>query len=124
MKTLIHRGKTNKSSNYAELVAVIDKNGVMKNASPSHLSVLGYTPEECEGKLVFDMVHPGNLSEVLTRFIYMFETSQSSEIEFRAMHKTKGWIWLKTKASIISDEGNCEGHLLVVSHEIENPSKN
>ena len=121
MKTLTCSKEKNrlKSDNTAELVAVIDKNGVMKYASSSHMSVLGYMPEYCEGKLVFDMVHPECLSDVLTRFIFMFETSQSTVIEFRAKHRTKGWVWLKTKASIISGEENSEGHLLIVSREIE-----
>jgi len=107
------------ADNMTDLIAIIDKNGVLKYASPSHYSILGYSPERCNGKLAFDLVHPENLSDVLTRFIVLFETSGSEILEYRTKHETKGWVWIETKASIFFDKENGEKHLLIVSREIE-----
>ena len=107
------------AENMTDLVAIIGENGVMKYASPSHLPILGYSSEEFEGTVAFDIVHPENLSEVHAKFKFLFETFESAVLEFRSKHKTKGWVWLETKASIFNDEEHGKKFMLIVSREIE-----
>ena len=107
------------AENMTDLVVIIGEDGVMKYASPSHMHVLGYTPEEYEGKIVFEMVHPENLSEVQEEFDSLFETSGSSIFELRIKHITKGWVWIEAKGSIFLDEEHGKKHLLLASREIE-----
>lgn len=107
------------AENMTDLVTVIDKDGVIVYASPSLTPVLGFPLEYFEGKSAIDIVHPEDLPEVEEHFYSLFQSLESSEMEFRYRHKTKEWIWLEAKGTYFVDEKNGEGFVLVVSRVIE-----
>ena len=42
----------------SDLIAILNADGTIRVASPSHERVLGYTPAELVGRNAFDLVHP------------------------------------------------------------------
>ena len=107
------------ADNMTDLVAIIGENGVMKYASPSYLPILGFSPEYYEGSLAFDMVHPEHLSNILTIFNSLFETSGSAVASDCLSPLPQVLRWLETKGSIFIDEEHGKKLLLIVSREIE-----
>ena len=106
------------ANNMTDLVAIIDANGVVKYASPSSLKVLGNSSEYYENKSAFDFLHHEDLPDVLEKFNNVFSTKESSVIEFRVKHKTKGLIWIESKGSFFFDEEHGEPYLLFVAYSI------
>jgi diguanylate cyclase (GGDEF)-like protein/PAS domain S-box-containing protein len=107
------------AENMNDVVSILDENGIMKYASPSHEIVLGFTSEEYEGQLTFDMIHEEDLPSVLEVFQEILETGRSQTIELRHKHVTKGWLWLELKGSLFFDEKKRTKFILVVGRDIE-----
>jgi PAS domain S-box-containing protein len=51
-----------------DLVSILDANGTVMYASPSHVRVLGYQPRDLVGRNAFELVHPDDLAGVAERF--------------------------------------------------------
>ncbi|MGE6487578.1 PAS domain S-box protein [Paenisporosarcina sp. NPDC076898] len=107
------------AENMNDVVSILDENGIMKYASPSHEIVLGFTSEEYEGQLTFDMIHEEDLPSVLAVFQEILVTGRSQTIELRHKHVTKGWLWLELKGSLFFDERKRTKFILVVGRDIE-----
>ncbi len=78
--------------NASDLVSVVSVDGTIKYASPSHERILGYRPEELEGKNVFDLTHPDDRAEpwnVFTRERGAFGELHCIELRYR--HKDGSW---------------------------------
>jgi PAS domain S-box-containing protein len=79
--------------NAADLILVIDPDGVIQYASPSSERILGYTDQEFVGKKFNEWVHPEDLPlavEALNRRRKIAGTSANS-IAVRCMHKNGTW---------------------------------
>ena len=79
--------------NAADLILVIDSDGVIQYASPSSERILGYTDHEFVGKKFNEWVHPEDLPlavEALNRRRKIAGTSANS-IAVRCMHKNGTW---------------------------------
>ncbi|CAM3181480.1 PAS domain S-box protein [Filibacter tadaridae] len=107
------------ADNMTDLVAVINENGIVNYVSPSFLPVLGFPPEQFEGKQAFGNVHPEELHEVRGKFYDLFRTKDGCDMEFRYKHNTMGWIWVEAKGSYFIDEEHGKPFLLVVLRVIE-----
>lgn len=107
------------ADNMTDVVSILDVDGVMTYASPSHEFVLGYTPEMYEGQVVFDMIHPEDLPTILPKFKEIVSTGTSQTVEFRHKHFTKGWLWLEVKGSLFYDEKQQRPYVLIVGRDNE-----
>ena len=79
--------------NSSDLIAVMDADGIMQFQSPSSERILGYRPEEIEGRNAYDLVIPGDMATSQQAFAQMlrgeWEPSQMLETRFR--HKDGSW---------------------------------
>ena len=79
--------------NSSDLIAVMDSEGVIQFQSPSSLRMLGYHPEEVEGKNAFDLVHPDDVATSQRAFAELArgEWDPSQMLETRFRHKDGSW---------------------------------
>lgn len=101
-----------------DLVGILDLNGVVRYASPSHEFVLGYPPEFYEGKLAFDLVHPDDISHVQKQFMNIVRTKETQIVEFRYKHVKGNYVWVEAKGTPVLDEIGNVIHFQVVAREI------
>ncbi|MCL6632074.1 MAG: PAS domain S-box protein [Alicyclobacillus herbarius] len=106
------------AENMSDLVGILDVNGVVKYASPSHKSVLGFDPEVYEGNPVFDMVHPNDVFNVRKEFSEIAMTKEEKIIEFRYKHVQGHWVWVEAKGTPVLDEAGNLVHFQVVARDI------
>lgn len=52
----------------SDAIAIVKADGTVTYASPSSESVLGFSPQELEGKNVFDFIHPDDLSSAIAPY--------------------------------------------------------
>ncbi|WDL98883.1 diguanylate cyclase domain-containing protein [Alicyclobacillus sp. ALC3] len=106
------------AENMTDLVCVLDLNGVVQYASPSHESILGFTPDVYQGNPVFHMIHPDDISHVQGTFMEMTQTKESNMVEFRHKHRDGHWVWMETKGRPVFDEEGNVLHYQTVTRDI------
>jgi PAS domain S-box-containing protein len=73
----------------------IDSKGRLLYASPNHLAVLGYDPDELIGRISFELVHPDERQEVIRAFQGLLASSWEHEVVTRIQHKDGSWRWFE-----------------------------
>ena len=97
--------------NAADLILVIDPDGVIQYASPSSERILGYTDQEFVGKKFHEWVHPEDLPlavEALNRRREIAGTSTNS-IAVRCMHKNGTWRVIEVLGTNLLAEPSIKG---------------
>jgi len=75
-----------------DLIAVLDAQGTVRYASPSHLRVLGYRPEELIGHNAFELVHPDDRAALQDTFARGVRHNGATDTgEFRYRCADGGW---------------------------------
>ena len=102
----------------SDLICVLDVSGVILYASPSHQTVLGFSPTVYEGVSTFNFIHIEDLPKVQQKFVKILETKVSWQAEFRYLHVDGGWIFIESNGKPVLDaDGNVE-KVVVVSRDI------
>lgn len=105
------------TENMSDLVCILERNGRVRYASPSHQSVLGYAPAFYEGKNTLDFIHPKDVTPTRRQLKAMTADSEPLTLEFRHRHHDGRWIWLETKIQAIYEDTTLL-HYLTVTREI------
>lgn len=92
------------AENATDLVATLTLDGVIRYASPSARTLLGYAPEELIGQPVDAFVHPDDLSIVTTSFKTVIEQPDKTyTVTHRRRHQDGRYIWFETTIRAIRD---------------------
>ncbi len=100
--------------NSNDIVVVINPaTGKLCYISPKVSDLMGYTPEEMEGKSFAPFLHPDDLSKCQEVFNRVITTGEKQlGVEHRVRHKNGRWKWHLFNASTLRDE---EGNLLIIA---------
>ncbi|HLK20309.1 MAG TPA: response regulator [Bryobacteraceae bacterium] len=74
--------------NSLDLVSILNFDGTIRYASPSHERILGYPLEDLVGKNVFAFIHPDDLAAARAA---LNPANASASIECRFRHKDQSW---------------------------------
>ncbi|WP_251026202.1 PAS domain S-box protein [Exiguobacterium sp. J17977] len=121
MERALHQSETQYrliTENMSDLVCILERDGQVRYASPSHQTVLGYAPSFYEGKNTLDFIHPNDVEPARQQLRTMTATSEPLTLEFRHLHHDGRWIWLETKIQAIYDDTGQLLHYLTVTREI------
>src|SRR5258708_24391546 len=72
----------------SDLCGIVGPDGTIRYASPSHLHVLGYQPEEVIGRMAADYVHPDDLAALAQQFS---GAVGDAPIQYRFRHADGSW---------------------------------
>ncbi|OEY71187.1 PAS domain-containing protein [Salegentibacter salarius] len=92
-----------------DLIALLDENGDYKYASPTSISVLGYTPEDFSNRNAFEFIHPEDVERVQEKFEKILSKKRLEISPFRFSHKNGGWRWLETTVTNLMDDPAVKG---------------
>ncbi|WP_114165018.1 PAS domain S-box protein [Exiguobacterium sp. TNDT2] len=106
------------AENMSDLVCILEHDGHVRYASPSHETVLGYVPVSYEGKNALDFIHLNDVETARRQLHAMTPMSEPLTLEFRHLHRDGRWIWLETKIQAIYDDTGHLLHYLTVAREI------
>ncbi len=79
-----------------DLVVLVDGDGRILYASPSHERVLGFPPGELEGTRAFDLVHPEDFPAQQAAFRERLASGRSSAVVQRLRHRDGSWVWVES----------------------------
>jgi len=100
----------------SDLIRIIDETGIIRYASPSHKTILGYEPEELEGKSLFTILHPDDIPFVQKRLRY--KKKERDSLEYRTKTKQGNYVWIESHTSSIFDENDQFVHYIAVARDI------
>lgn len=82
----------------SDFVMVVDEDAVIDYVSPPVQRVLGYSPDDLEGTVAFDIIHPEDVSVATGAFQEIDEHPEREKtVEFRARHADGRWRWLEVR---------------------------
>jgi diguanylate cyclase (GGDEF)-like protein/PAS domain S-box-containing protein len=90
-------------------VAIVDRQGVVRYASPAIRNVTGYGPEIYEGSPLTKHVHDEDVTTAAERVGETVQTGETTVFELRMQHQAGGFRWLELVAADQSDEPNVGG---------------
>lgn len=89
--------------NGSDLITLCNADNTIRRVSPSVEHVLGYRPEEVEGKFLPDLVHPDDLVALATG------GTERGPNPVRYRHKDGSWVYLESVATNLLDDPDVRG---------------
>jgi PAS domain S-box-containing protein len=114
------------TNNTSSMVAILDSNGNYEYASPSHKSILGYTPQELMGQNAFEIITPearSKLFELLKKGM-SGEINRVSKLEYETYDKEGNLHYLEGSFDSIRDENDNLQKIINISDDITRRKKN
>lgn len=88
-----------------DTIIEIDLNGNFTYVSPQCFNMFGYEPQEVIGKNGFQFIHPDDLQHVMNKMKTAIEDEKHITYEYRAKHKSGGYVYVSAKGGIIKRDG-------------------
>ncbi|WP_186577856.1 sensor domain-containing protein [Aquibacillus kalidii] len=105
--------------NSNDLIRIINKEGQIEYASPSHYSILGLDPSFFIGKSYLSFVHREDMARLHYFVEKMYDTDKLVDgIEYRRLNKNGEIIWVHTRGGVIQNAKGEVDKLIFVSREI------
>jgi two-component system cell cycle sensor histidine kinase/response regulator CckA len=104
--------------NIHDLVSLLDLEGQIVYASPSHEHVLGFTPAELVGRSVVDLLHPDDLEEAGTRLGEAAAGAVTTETTTRVRRKDGAWVLVEGLATPIHGSHGALSMILTTSRDV------
>ncbi len=90
--------------NSADLMCLVDPNGVFLKVNPAFSDLLGYTEEELTGRPFIDFVHPLDKQATINEMEEQLHCGYSLNFENRYLNKDGSLRWLSWRATYKADE--------------------
>jgi diguanylate cyclase (GGDEF)-like protein/PAS domain S-box-containing protein len=106
------------AENSRDLIQLLNRDGDITYASPSHSKVLGRSPSEIEGNPIERNVHSESITEFEEVLSQVMQSTKHTTIEIRVLHGNGKWIWITLDLIPIIDEEGAIDHILLVGEDI------
>jgi PAS domain S-box-containing protein len=106
------------AENSLDLIELLDLDGNVLYASPSHYYVIGYTPNELVHQNLFSVVHAEDIPRTLTAINSLLGSNTRKTIELRMLKKNGDWIEMEALLSGIPGPGNAVHRVLLSARDI------
>ena len=106
------------AENSFDLIGLLDLEGKILYASPSHFRVLGYQPDELRHTNIFDALHPEDRATALAVVGELLKSETNTVAEVRMQGKDQTWAVVEAVLSIVIDELDDEKRILLSARDI------
>lgn len=106
------------AENSSDLIRLIDTNGIIQYASPSHETLLGYDHEKLIGNYFYRNIHPEDCTGIIEKFEEMVKDPKATKMEYRKRHSDGHYIYIEAICSPVCDEENRLRHFISVARDI------
>jgi diguanylate cyclase (GGDEF)-like protein/PAS domain S-box-containing protein len=111
------------ADNSLDLIQLVNLDGIVTYATPSHKTVLGYEPDEYVGKMVFYQPNGGIDEQFKKSFLKMAFTQKPFTNEIVRKHKDGNEVWVELKGTPTFDKNGDFQYLMLVGREITERKK-
>jgi PAS domain S-box-containing protein len=111
------------AENTQDLIRVLNTNGIIQYASPSHDIVLGFPPNEYVGHFFFESMHPDDIAKVQEKLFDIISTKKPIQVEFRLKHAKSRWVHIESSGTPVLNEKGEVTSIVAVSRDITERKK-
>lgn len=111
------------SENTSDLIALLNVDGLVNYASPSHQQLIGFRPDEIVGTSPFSLIHEDDRSRVQAVFQQMIEEKSPKKAEFRIVRRDGRTVDLEATGTPVLSENGEVSMVVVVSRDITERKK-
>jgi diguanylate cyclase (GGDEF)-like protein/PAS domain S-box-containing protein len=111
------------ADNSLDLIQLVNLDGIVTYATPSHKTVLGYEPDEYVGKMVFYQPNGGKDERFKKSFLKMAFSQKPFTSEIVRKHKDGNEVWVELKGTPTFDKNGDFQYLMLVGREITERKK-
>lgn len=102
------------AENTMDIIRILDKEKVVRYASPSHEAILGYKPREIEGTCHCEHTHPDDLDKLMQTYSQVTLTKRPETIEYRYLHKKGHYLILEAHGIPLLDaDSEVTGYMMI-----------
>ncbi|WP_430786719.1 EAL domain-containing protein [Virgibacillus flavescens] len=106
------------ADNITDLVLIIDSEGIIHYASPSHKETLGVKPGEMEGEMFAKWIHPDDLQNVKDKINILNQVNEPSYIEFRIRHDIGHYLLVESHLTRETEKNDQNSNIVTILREI------
>ncbi len=106
------------------IIRILDNNGIIVYASPSHFRILGYKPEEIEGHHISQLIHTDDRTYAQKILRAIVKNKEGSRFETRWHRKDDELVWLENHGEVILDGYGDVDQIVIVSTDITERKNN
>ncbi|HET7119962.1 MAG TPA: diguanylate cyclase [Solirubrobacterales bacterium] len=88
-----------------DMLCTMDESGRCREVNGAWAELLGYSPEELQGRHLLELTHPDDHERALAEAAVLYENGSSNRLETRVRAKDGSWHWLRTSSTLARDEG-------------------
>ncbi|MFS0774901.1 PAS domain S-box protein [Neobacillus sp. 3P2-tot-E-2] len=111
------------AENMTDLIILFDINRRGIYASPSHESILGYTPEYFEGSSTLNLIHPEDLDSTMNQLTEVITTKLPAKVDVRLLHANGEWKLFECTGTPVIGENDQLEHIMVIAKDITEKRK-
>ncbi|MCM3784810.1 diguanylate cyclase [Neobacillus mesonae] len=111
------------ADNSLDMIQLVNLDGIVDYASPSHKLVLGYDPKEYMGKWVFYQPDDKTDDQFRMLFMKMLLSRKPFTYEMERVHAAGHIVWLEIKGTPMFDEHDNFKNMMIVGREITERKK-
>lgn len=101
-----------------DIVTQVTPEGTFAYLSPSCLPILGYQPDELEGRPIFDHIHPDDLAELVEKYQVALASNKPAIAEYRFRHWDGHYVWLESSGGVLEGEDGQMLGIVVASRDV------
>lgn len=106
------------TENTADLITIVDKNGLHLYTSPSYKKLLGYLSDELSGRSLFDQLHIEDQPTVKSLLTICSATGKDQILEYRMQHKDGDWHVFESHCATVQNTNGQVENLVIVARDI------
>lgn len=100
-------------NNLSDIIVLINADGTQRYVSPVSEKITGFGATDQLGSTIADVIHPDDIQRLSETWSEMIKhPDRVYKIQYRYIHKTKGWVWLEANAQSFLDEPSINAVLL------------
>jgi len=106
------------TDNMLDMVSQTDAGGAFQFVSPSHFTVLGYTPDQLVGRSIFELIHPDDVEMAMTTYQTALANRSAGRIELRYQHARGDYLWIEIFGNPMFDAAGTPTGVTIGSRDI------
>jgi diguanylate cyclase (GGDEF)-like protein/PAS domain S-box-containing protein len=102
----------------SDLIKVVDIEGIVQYASPSHMTILGVYPDYYLNKSILSFCHSDDMYVIQHALKGIAQSKEAASIEYRRLMKNGEWIWVHAIGTPIFDENGDVARVIFEARDI------
>jgi PAS domain S-box-containing protein len=105
------------AENSSDMIGRYSATGEVLYVSPASARILGYEPEDCMGRSIYQFFHAEDVETVRQAHTALLNNSGTQSVTFRCRHKDGHYVWCESNARLVRQPNSAQ-EILAITRDI------